>query len=93
SVFLYRTLMHPKILKRVLGYDAMHPRICPAILTVPPCLVHTRHKVEFADYPRHLPSKQSKTRRSSDMSSLNPEEDSVRGTLVAGLTARDIALL
>jgi hypothetical protein len=38
SAFFYGTLMHPKILKRVLGNDASHLRICPAILTVRPFL-------------------------------------------------------
>jgi hypothetical protein len=36
SVFFYRTLMHPKILKRVLHNDASHLQIYPAILMVSP---------------------------------------------------------
>lgn len=36
SAFFYGTLMHPKILKRVLHNDASHLQICPAILTVGP---------------------------------------------------------
>jgi hypothetical protein len=36
SAFFYGTLMHPKILKRVLHNDASHLQICPAILTVSP---------------------------------------------------------
>jgi hypothetical protein len=34
SAFFYGTLMHPKILKRVLHNDASHLQICPAILMV-----------------------------------------------------------
>lgn len=36
SAFVYGTLMHPKILKRVLHNDARHLKICPAILMVGP---------------------------------------------------------
>ena len=36
SAFFYGTLMHPKILKRVLHNDATHLQICPAILMVGP---------------------------------------------------------
>jgi len=85
SAYLYGTLMHLNILKRVLGNDASHLQICPAILTD-----YTRHKVKFADYPAILPCARSKTLLGRD---LTPEENSVRGTIVAGLTARDIALL
>jgi hypothetical protein len=44
SAFFYGTLMHPKILKRVLHNDASHLQICPAILMVSPfplnCITH-----------------------------------------------------
>jgi hypothetical protein len=40
SAFFYGTLMHPKILKRVLHNDASHLKICPSILSD-----YTRHKV------------------------------------------------
>ncbi|KAF8478375.1 hypothetical protein DFH94DRAFT_749334 [Russula ochroleuca] len=43
SVFFYRTLMHPKILKRILHNDASHLQIYPAIL-----MDYTRHKVKIA---------------------------------------------
>jgi len=36
SAFFYGTLMHPKILKRVLHNDASHLKICSAILMVGP---------------------------------------------------------
>lgn len=34
SAFFYGTLMHPKILKRVIGNDGSHLQICPAVLLV-----------------------------------------------------------
>ncbi|KAH9020466.1 hypothetical protein EDB85DRAFT_1896184 [Lactarius pseudohatsudake] len=42
SAFFYGTLMHPKILKRILKNDASHLKICPSIL-----LDYTRHKVKI----------------------------------------------
>ncbi|KAH9963108.1 hypothetical protein BJV74DRAFT_870917 [Russula compacta] len=85
SAFFYGTLMHPKILKRVLKNDASHLRFCPAILTD-----YTRHKVKFADFPAILPYEQSKTLLERE---LTPEGNCVRGTVVTGLTAEDISFL
>ena len=34
SAFFYGTLMHPKILKRVIRNDGAHLQICPALLLV-----------------------------------------------------------
>lgn len=34
SAFFYGTLMHPDILKRVIGNDGTHLKICSAILLV-----------------------------------------------------------
>ncbi|KAH9993805.1 hypothetical protein BJV77DRAFT_1103390 [Russula vinacea] len=85
SAFFYGTLMHPKILKRVLHNDASHLQICPAIL-----MDYTRHKVKFADYPAILPCERSKTLLGRE---LTPEENSIRGTLVTGFTAMDIIFL
>ncbi|KAI9446148.1 hypothetical protein H4582DRAFT_2163881 [Lactarius indigo] len=85
SAFFYGTLMHPKILKRVLGNDASHLKICPSIL-----LNYTRHKVKNADFPAILPCERSKALLGRELTS---EENCVRGTLVSGLTAEDIALL
>ena len=34
SAFFYGTLLHPKILKRVIGNDGSHLEICPAVLLV-----------------------------------------------------------
>jgi hypothetical protein len=38
SAFFYGTLMHPKILKRVIANDGSHLQLCPAVLLV--SLVH-----------------------------------------------------
>ncbi|KAJ7035091.1 hypothetical protein C8F04DRAFT_1100070 [Mycena alexandri] len=85
SAFFYGTLMHPKILKRVIGNDGSHLHICPAVL-----LKFTRHKVKFADYPGIIPYSEGQALFDSE-----PDRDacSVRGTMVTGLTKSDIALL
>ncbi|KAI0263355.1 hypothetical protein BC834DRAFT_309836 [Gloeopeniophorella convolvens] len=82
TAFFYGTLMHPKILKRVLDNDARHLQLCPALLPD-----YTRHKVKLEDYPGILPCSDS----SDGAQPLDAR--SVRGVLVAGLTPQDIALL
>ncbi|KAJ7126959.1 hypothetical protein C8R44DRAFT_617604 [Mycena epipterygia] len=85
SAFFYGTLMHPKILKRVIGNDGSHLQICPAVL-----LKFTRHKVKYADYPGIVPYSEGRALFDHD---LEHEACSVRGTMVTGLTESDIALL
>ncbi|KAF5391538.1 hypothetical protein D9757_002369 [Collybiopsis confluens] len=85
SSFFYGTLMHPKILKRVIGNDACHLQIAPAIL-----FEHTRHKLKNADYPGLIPIAQGQKLFDRD---LLQEERCVRGTLVTGLSAEDMKLL
>ncbi|KAI0275899.1 hypothetical protein BGY98DRAFT_1065301 [Russula aff. rugulosa BPL654] len=85
SAFFYGTLMHPKILKRVLHNDASHLKICPAIL-----MDYTRHHVSNADYPAILPCERSKALLGRE---LTPEENSIRGTLVTGFTNQDFMFL
>ncbi|TFY82834.1 hypothetical protein EWM64_g1177 [Hericium alpestre] len=85
SAFFYGTLMHPKILKRVLQNDGDHLTIAPAILPD-----HTRHHVAHADYPGVVPYTSSKILFDHD---LDEDEKSVRGTLIAGLTQYDLYLL
>ncbi|KAH8995340.1 hypothetical protein EDB92DRAFT_1846359 [Lactarius akahatsu] len=85
SAFFYGALMHPKILKRVLENDACHLKICPSILSD-----YMRHKVKNADYPAILPCERSKALLGRE---LTAEENCIRGTLVSGLTAEDVALL
>ena len=49
-----------------------------------------RSPLQYADYPAILPTERSKALLGRELTS---EENSVRGTLVSGLTAEDIALL
>lgn len=51
SAFFYGTLMHPKILKRVLHNDASHLQICPAILMVCPSPLNGMHRVWLLIHP------------------------------------------
>ncbi|TFK45834.1 hypothetical protein OE88DRAFT_1739948 [Heliocybe sulcata] len=85
AAFFYGTLLHPKILKRVIGNDGSHLRICPAVL-----LEHTRHHIKNADYPAVVPYERSQVFFDKP---LEPEERSVRGTLVVGLNQLDMDLL
>ncbi|KAI0342813.1 hypothetical protein BDW22DRAFT_1357337 [Trametopsis cervina] len=90
SAFFYGTLLHPSILRRVIGHDGDKLEICPALL-----LDHTRHQVKWADYPGVIPY--DKTRELLQSSGLKPdlppEERTVRGTVVTGLSAKDVQLL
>ncbi|KAJ8521925.1 hypothetical protein ONZ45_g1429 [Pleurotus djamor] len=85
SAFFYGTLMHPKILRRVIGHNGNNLEIAPAVL-----LDFTRHKVKDADYPGILPYARSQATFNLD---LGVEDRSVRGTMVTGLTANDIRFL
>ncbi|KAF7336651.1 hypothetical protein MVEN_02099800 [Mycena venus] len=85
SAFFYGTLMHPKILKRVIGNDGSHLQICQAAL-----LNFTRHKVKSADYPGIIPYSQGKVFFDHE---LDREACSVRGTMVTGLTKSDLQRL
>jgi hypothetical protein len=85
SAFFYGTLMHPLILKRVIGNDGSHLKICPAVL-----LDHTRHHVRNEAYPGVLPY--SKSEAFFDKP-LDKDERSVRGSLVTGLSESDMKLL
>ncbi|KAG1743432.1 hypothetical protein EDB19DRAFT_1698454 [Suillus lakei] len=85
SAFFYGTLMHPEILKRVIGNDGSQLQMCPALL-----LDYTRHQVKNEDYPGILPYSQSREMFDHD---LNSEEKSVRGCLVTGLSEEDVRLL
>ncbi|KAH6909094.1 hypothetical protein BKA70DRAFT_224775 [Coprinopsis sp. MPI-PUGE-AT-0042] len=85
NAFFYGTLMHPRILTRVIGNTGSHLRFCPAIL-----LNHTRHKIRRADYPGVVPYSAGKILFDRE---LSREEKSVRGTLVTGLTESDVYLL
>ncbi|KAJ7066992.1 hypothetical protein C8F01DRAFT_980057 [Mycena amicta] len=84
SAFFYGTLMHPRILTRVVG-DGSHLQISPAIL-----LNYTRHRVRYADYPGILPYSEASAFFELD---FDREACSVRGTMVTGLTAQDMEYL
>ncbi|KAF8825153.1 hypothetical protein HHX47_DHR7000288 [Lentinula edodes] len=77
SSFFYGTLMHPKILKRVIGNDASHLQIAPAALF-------------YADYPGVVPYRKGQTLFTRE---LTHEERCVRGTMVTGLTSQDMTCL
>lgn len=51
SAFFYGTLMHPKILKRVLRNDASHLQICPAVLMVRPFSPNRMHRIMMLIHP------------------------------------------
>ncbi|KIJ57819.1 hypothetical protein HYDPIDRAFT_103800 [Hydnomerulius pinastri MD-312] len=85
AAFFYGTLMHPKILQRVIGNDGSHLQICPALLPD-----YTRHRISAADYPGIVAYAQSRAMFDHD---LELEERCVRGSLVTGLSDDDIRLL
>ncbi|EKM58315.1 uncharacterized protein PHACADRAFT_252535 [Phanerochaete carnosa HHB-10118-sp] len=85
TAFFYGTLLHPAILRRVIGHQGADLEICPALL-----LEHTRHKVQHADYPGLISYKKSRQLLGKE---LPPKDRAVRGTLVSGLNINDIRLL
>ncbi|KAF8510937.1 PLP-dependent transferase [Hysterangium stoloniferum] len=96
SAFFYGTLLHPEILKRVIGNTGGHLHVAPAVL-----LDYTRHHVKTphvqlkeswqgCDYPAIVPYESAKT---FFQGQLTQDERSVRGTVVSGLTAEDLRLL
>ncbi|KAF9243516.1 hypothetical protein BU15DRAFT_86460 [Melanogaster broomeanus] len=85
SSFFYGTLMHPSILRRVIGNDGSHLQICPAFLPD-----YTRHQIRDADYPGIVPYSRSRAMFDHD---LELEDRCVRGSLVIGLSDEDIRLL
>ncbi|KAF9648825.1 hypothetical protein BDM02DRAFT_2058431 [Thelephora ganbajun] len=88
SAFFYGTLLHPEILKRVIGNKGSRLKICPAVL-----LDHTRHKVKHADYPGILPYSKSKFMLGHDLEVEEVEDRSVHGSLVIGLSQADMNCL
>ncbi|KAF8635179.1 hypothetical protein AX15_000511 [Amanita polypyramis BW_CC] len=85
SAFFYGTLMHPKVLKTVIGNDGKHLKICPAVLRD-----YTRHKIFNEEYPAILPYEKGGKLFDRE---LELEERCVRGTLVIGLTSANIRKL
>ncbi|KIM33646.1 hypothetical protein M408DRAFT_326310 [Serendipita vermifera MAFF 305830] len=85
SAFFYGTLLHPKVLKRVIRNTGAHLKISPAILEG-----YVRHKVLWADFPAIISSTQS---HETFQTEPTEEGDRVRGSYVSGLTAMDIFFL
>ncbi|KAH8823351.1 AIG2-like family-domain-containing protein, partial [Flagelloscypha sp. PMI_526] len=86
TAFFYGTLMHPKILTRVLKNDGSHLLIAHAVL-----YEYTRYKVKYAAFPGITPTNQDINL--NDDSTYNHEQHSVEGTLVIGLTESDMEML
>ncbi|KAI6042508.1 hypothetical protein EDC04DRAFT_2658480 [Pisolithus marmoratus] len=85
DAFFYGTLMHPKILQRVIGNSGSHLQICPAVIKD-----YTRHRIKGADYPAIVPYSLSRSLFDRD---LEEDERCVRGSLISGLTDEDVRLL
>ncbi|KAG6813413.1 hypothetical protein H0H92_011392 [Tricholoma furcatifolium] len=77
SAFFYGTLMHPKVLQRVIEHQGPDLKICPAVLLK-------------AEYPGLIPYEQSSQLVHRE---LAYEERSVRGVVVTGLSEKDLLLL
>ncbi|KAF8311718.1 PLP-dependent transferase [Clavulina sp. PMI_390] len=78
TAFFYGTLMVPAVLTRVIQSDGSDLQVAPAIL-----LEHTRHQVKGMDYPGVVPYAKSREIMDRD---LTPDERSVRGVVVQGLS-------
>ncbi|CCO29651.1 putative aminotransferase C660.12c [Rhizoctonia solani AG-1 IB] len=85
SAFFYGTLMHPAVLKRVIGNDASHLQAAPAVL-----MSFTRHHVRSCDYPAIVPYNVGTVLLKRE---LNRDEKCVRGVIISGLRPEDIACL
>ncbi|KAF8673990.1 PLP-dependent transferase [Rhizoctonia solani] len=85
SAFFYGTLMHPAVLKRVIGNDASHLQAAPAVL-----LSFTRHHVRNCDYPAIVPYNVGAVLLKRE---LNRDEKCVRGVIISGLRPEDVACL
>jgi len=86
SAFFYGTLMHPGVLRRVIGGSGAHLKWCPAVL-----LDFTRHQVKHGDYPGLVPYETSKSFFGFTLD--DQDARSVRGTVVIGLTQKELELL
>jgi hypothetical protein len=92
TLFFYGTLVHPAILTRMIGRSGQGLVSQPAILTD-----FALHHVKGEDYPALIPSHESKAliAGSADGTGrLNASaKTAVRGTLVRGLTKKDVERL
>ncbi|KAF9267793.1 hypothetical protein L218DRAFT_977781, partial [Marasmius fiardii PR-910] len=87
SAFFYGTLMHPRVLQRVIGLEGKHLQIAPAVLPD-----FTRHKVKQEEYPGIIPYQAARLEQLV-RDHLPQNDRCVRGCLITGLTERDITFL
>ncbi|PIL35653.1 hypothetical protein GSI_02383 [Ganoderma sinense ZZ0214-1] len=88
SAFFYGTLLHPSILRRVIGHEGSGLEICPALLQA------RAHPSQDKNYPAVLPHERSRELFAEAGHEEPPaDQRNVRGTLVTGLNDKDIALL
>ncbi|KAG8992349.1 hypothetical protein FRB94_011703 [Tulasnella sp. JGI-2019a] len=84
--FFYGTLMHPRVLRRVIGNNGEHLETCSATL-----LSHTRLHIRREDVPAVVTS--DVARKVMRGQALSTYSETVRGILVRGLTEQDLARL
>ncbi|PVF97291.1 PLP-dependent transferase [Serendipita vermifera] len=90
SLFLYGTLLHPAVLKRVIGHEGTGLFHQPALL-----YDFTRHHVKGDTYPAILPWEKADKLfdQTGAIPKPSPAERCVRGSLVTGFSRVDIELL
>ncbi|CAE7095508.1 unnamed protein product [Rhizoctonia solani] len=88
AAFFYGTLMHPAVLKRVIGNDASHLQAAPAVLMA--SLLRQEHHVRNCDYPAIVPYNVGTVLLKRE---LNRDERCVRGVIISGLRREDVACL
>ncbi|KAE8259420.1 hypothetical protein A4X13_0g1027 [Tilletia indica] len=90
TLFFYGTLVHPAILERVIGNPGAHLRVRNALLPA-----HATWHVQKVDYPALVPISERRPQQQQHPSS-DADTDAdivVPGTLVSGLTDRDLRYL
>lgn len=85
SAFFYGTLLHPKVLKRVINNNGDHLKIAPAVLNG-----YRRHEVSGAHFPAIIRADLS---HETFNTPPDPTNDRVQGSYVSGLTTKDVARL
>ncbi|KAE8266234.1 hypothetical protein A4X09_0g6112 [Tilletia walkeri] len=89
TFFFYGTLVHPAILERVIGNPGAHLRVRNALLPA-----HATWHVQKVDYPALVPISERRPQQQHPSSSSDTDaEIVVPGTLVSGLTDRDLRYL
>lgn len=91
SLFFYGTLLHPAVLRRVIGHEGHTLSYQPAILQG-----YTRHHVKGDTYPAIIPWEQAQALFNDSTNAIaepSTTERTVRGSLVTGFSPVDISLL